>query len=367
MYEDRTHDAILEELMAVAPGGVSVYEGSVLYNTLSAWAFEMEKGYIALDNILKQTYALTADYEFLELRAIENGLSPYPATFCKSRGEFNIEIPEGTKFSIGKYVFTSGERLESEYNFAYIMTCEAAGTSANGVHGTLSLSEMITDFNADELSYAEITETLIPARDKELQGNFLIRYLESFATQSFGGNQRDYRDKVHTIEGVGGVQIYRANTSGGIVKVVITDSENNKASQLIIDLVKNTMDPDEFEGEGLGLAPIGHIVQVESAQEVSITVETTLTFDAYHTRETIEPLVNAAIEDYFAILRSSWESEYIRKRNPDENLIVRVAEIESRILAIEGIIDVQNTTLNSTPNNVILKSVEIPILEEVIF
>ena len=42
-------------------------------------------------------------------------------------------------------------------------------------------------------------------------------------------------------------------------------------------------------------------------------------------------------------------------------LVVRIAQIESRLLAIEGIIDVTDTKLNSTEENLIISSEKIPV------
>ena len=42
-------------------------------------------------------------------------------------------------------------------------------------------------------------------------------------------------------------------------------------------------------------------------------------------------------------------------------LIIRISQIETRILGIQGIIDVENTTLNGYAENFILGAYEVPV------
>lgn len=63
------------------------------------------------------------------------------------------------------------------------------------------------------------------------------------------------------------------------------------------------------------------------------------------------------IEDYFRELRENWS---------DNNLVVRISQIESRILEIEGIIDIEDTQINSSDRNLYLSGEEVPVLVGVV-
>ena len=76
-----------------------------------------------------------------------------------------------------------------------------------------------------------------------------------------------------------------------------------------------------------------------------------------YTWDDVKPTVEAAINDYFAELRSQWADS--------PSLVVRISQIEVRILAITGIVDVQNTKLNRQQQNIELGPYEIPVLGEV--
>ena len=57
---------------------------------------------------------------------------------------------------------------------------------------------------------------------------------------------------------------------------------------------------------------------------------------------------------YLLELRKTWENE--------SNIIVRISQIEARILNIESIFDISNTTINDTTSNIELSNNKIPVL-----
>ena len=69
------------------------------------------------------------------------------------------------------------------------------------------------------------------------------------------------------------------------------------------------------------------------------------------------------MENYLEELRENWEDEY---QTNHQGLVVRLAEIESRILNVDGVIDVADATINGTASNLSLDDSEIPLLEEVV-
>lgn len=366
MYESMTYEHLMEQLLSNVPTDVSTSEGSVVYSALSPLAYELERAYIEMDVLLKQTYADTSDYDYLELRAKERGLTPIQATYCKKLGVFNVAIPTGTRFLISNLYWTSGEihsTPEDYSGFCYVMTCETAGTGANAVSGELTLIECPdSSFDISKIDTAELLETAtIPARDKESQADFLARYHDSFNAQSFGGNIADYMEKIHSIEGVGGVHIYPAWQGGGTVKAIIIGADYKEASADLVTIVKNKMDPDD--GLGGGLCPIGHVLTVASAAGVNITIAATVTPQTGTTTAELQTAIEQAMENYLEELRKNWEDEY---QTNHQGLVVRLAEIESRILNVDGVIDVADATINGTASNLSLDDSEIPLLEEVV-
>ena len=60
------------------------------------------------------------------------------------------------------------------------------------------------------------------------------------------------------------------------------------------------------------------------------------------------------INKYLLELKKMWENE--------NNIIVRISQVESKILNIEDVLDISNTTLNNGTSNIELTANQIPIL-----
>ena len=108
-------------------------------------------------------------------------------------------------------------------------------------------------------------------------------------------------------------------------------------------------------GEGVGIAPIGHVVRVEGVGEDTIN----LSFDLYYQREwswdDVSAYVTEAINGYFLELAQSWADQ-------NEALVVRISQVESRLLGITGILDIANTKINGEAANCTLTLDHIPVL-----
>ncbi len=345
MYESMTFESILKRMLSKVPSNIDKREGSIIYDALAPCAVELQLMYIELDVILKETFADTASRDFLILRASERGLRPYPSTYAILKGEFNIEVEIGKRFSCGELNYKVISKIN---DFTYQMQCETIGTIGNRTFGDLIPIEYIQG-----LSTAMLTELLIPAEDDEDTEIFRARYFNSFNTKAYGGNKADYLEKTNKIEGVGATKVTPVWNGGGTVKLTVVDSTFNKASDVLVELVQETMDPTQ-DGKGVGVAPIGHIVTVETVNEVIVNIETLLTFDTGYSFEMLEGTINEVIEEYLAEERKNWGNQGY--------LIIRIAHIESRILDIEGVLDIVDTKINGASTNLNLDEFELPIL-----
>lgn len=346
MFESMTFENILKSMLSNVPSSFDKREGSIIYDALAPAAAELAQLYIDLDFTLKETFADTSDREYLIMRAAERGFEPYSATFAIAKGVFNIEVHIGSRFSIDVFNYTVTEVISGEEH-SYKLACETAGSEPNGYTGQLIPVDYIKG-----LTQAELTEILIPGEDEEETESFRQRYLNSFDSQAFGGNIQDYKEKVNAIQGVGGVKVYPVWNGGGTVKLVIISSEYKVPSSELIQEVQTAIDPVQNHGEGLGLAPIGHVVTVKGITETVINIETEITYDEGWSWEDIESIANDVIDNYFNELSKSWAD--------NSNIIVRISQIETRLLDIEGVIDIQNTKLNSQTKNITLEENSIP-------
>ena len=394
MY-DVTYNEILERMLSRVSDKFDKREGSVIFDTHSPTALELEILYVELNTLIAEAYGDSASREFLIRRCKERGIAPYEATYAVLKGEFtptNIDVT-GRRFNIGSMNFIVTEKIaDGEYQ----VKCETPGIVGNQQMGTMIPIDYI-----EGLETAELTEILIPGEDEEETEDLRTRYFDSFNEKSFGGNVRDYLEKTNAIPGVGSTKVTRVwnndlrpaemipsaavqawfntikstltgevaawletvydaalnrkLTTGGTVLLTILNSDFGVASDTLIKTVQQTIDPDEYAGEGYGVAPIGHIVKVESAETKTVTVKTNIVFDVGYGWSNLQSSINDVISNYLLELRKSWAD------NP--YLVVRISQIETRLLSIKGIVDIDSTKINGTSDNLTLGKYEVPVFK----
>ncbi len=323
-------------------------EGSIIYDALAPCAMEVMSLYIDLENVLNESFADTSSREYLIKRASERGLEPTPASYAILKAEFNTDVLVGARFTCSDLTYIVTEKID---NYSYKIKCETLGSDGNKVFGTLIPIDYI-----DGLTEASLVELLIPGEDEEDTEVFRNRYLNSFEAKAFGGNKTDYIEKVNSISGVGATKVYPVWNGGGTVKLVILDSEYNAPTTELISLVQDTIDPASVGGTGEGYAPIGHVVSVFSASEINVTIETKITFATGYSFVDIETSIKTQIDEYFKYLRQTWQ---------DDDVVIRISQIETRILSLAMVVDIENTKINGVASNLTLESEQIPIFKGV--
>jgi uncharacterized phage protein gp47/JayE len=348
MFEEMTYENILNDMLNRVASDVDKRPGSIIYDALAPAAFKLAEAYFKLANYVDLFFGDTAVGDFLTRRAAELGVKRRPATKAIRKIVTTGIVDIGTRWGIEGTTYIIAEKIsDTEYQ----AECEQLGTIGNVYTGILD--------NIDNVSgvTAEITDILIPGQDEESDESLRQRYYSTLSNQAFGGNIIDYKQKTNELPGVGGVKVYPAWNGGGTVRLVIIDSGYNKPSSVLVDEVQTAIDPEQNQGLGYGLAPIGHAVTVVPVEELEIDIEAEITLQSGHVWEDVKPAVVATINEYLKELRGAWADS--------PSLVVRISQIEVRILAIAGIIDVQNTKLNGAQQNIECEPDEIPVLGEV--
>lgn len=348
MFESITYESILQRMLDKVPDSFDKREASVIYDALAPAAVELQLLYIQLDVFLKETFGHTASRTYLIERAAERGIVPEPATKATFKGEFNIDVAIGARFSLDALNYVVIEKISSG---VYKLQCETVGMVGNKQLGTLVPIDYI-----EGLTSAKLTELLIPGEDEEETETFRARYLASFDPQAYGGNIADYREKVNAISGVGGVKVYPAWQGGGTVRLAFMTSEYKVPTAEFVDQVQTLVDPIPNQGKGLGIAPIGHIVTVQGVKNSAVHVDLQMTFQGTHIFEDFRTDIQNVIDDYFSGLNKAWQSTQVSAPGQSSNsgILIRRAQIESRLLDISGVIDVQHTFLNGIEENLTL-------------
>lgn len=346
-FQNEDYDYFLRKMLDAVPDNIDKREGSIIYDALAPAALVMGQQSLDMANVIKETYIKTASGEFLDYRAIEHGTSRYPATQTEAKAKVlndkkepldNVQI--GDKFaSIGDSpIFYAVTKINDDLTVE--LTAEVKGSSANSYIG-----QILPVTPNDLLSWAEITEITAPARDVESDDHLRARLLSSQSWIAYGGNVADYLDMTSKIDEVGAAQIYPTWNGGGTVKVVILNNDLMPASASLVQKVKNTLDPEDKQAEGYGLAPIDHSVTVTAPEELIVNVDISVKLDDTKVTRYVKDSITKAVEGYFQSLRKDWADINQKLGRGYQETIYR-SKILSQVMLTEGVVNAKLPSLN---------------------
>ena len=355
---------ILSRMLGRVDNSRDKRQGSIIYDTLSPVSAELAQVDISNEIFKDQTYLLTATGINLDDRAADFGITRRPATNAvriaetKDTNGNSINLALGRRFSTPN---TDGGvnfvLIENYSDGVCLLECEVAGSIGNEYLGPL-----LPLFNINNLGSAIMIGTYRPAENLENDSALRARVIERINRKAYGGNVADYKEFTTAIEGVGNVKVFPAWNGGGTVLLSIVDGELNPATPEFIDVVQNEIDPIPLNGQGLGIAPIGHRVTVVTPTVVDINITATLTLKTGYTIPQLQEGIENSINDYIISLRREWDDA--------QALFVFVARINAAIIGVEGVDNVSNITINGVAGDLELTQTallqQLPMLESVV-
>lgn len=369
-YMAEDYDYWLDLMLENVPDDIDQREGSVIYDALAPAAMVMAQQSLTRANIIKQTYIKTAQGKFLNYRAEEHGTSRYAATQTEVKAKFsdsdgnsinNVQI--GDQFaSIGETpIFYTVQKINDDLTGE--LTADDPGTTANSYIG-----QILPVTSNDTLSWAEITEIVAPARDEETDDHLRDRLLKADDWIAYGGNITDYLAMLSKISEVGAGQVYPVWNGAGTVKLVIVDNNLMPASADLVKKVKNIIDPVDNESQGYGLAPIDHQVTVVAPTPLTVNISATVNIDGTHGIDIVKAKIKTAIEEYFKLLRQSWNNIDGKTGRGYLQTIYR-SKILSQIMMVDGVVNASVPILNGSDQDIALvfnnQTSQLPVLGEV--
>ena len=367
--EAQNYDYWLNLMLDNVPNDIDKREGSIIYDAVAPAAMVSAQQSLSLANIIRETYIKTAQGEFLDYRAVEHGTNRYAATNTEVKARFNDDDGNPVNVEVGDRFANIAESpifytvIKANDDGTAEMQAEEAGTSANSY-----LGQVLPVTPNDSLSWAEIVEITIPARDEENDDHLRARLLNSNSWVAYGGNVADYLDMTSKISDVGATQVYPTWDGPGTVKLVILNNDLMPASQTLVKKVKEEIDPEESTTQGYGLAPIDHQVTVVAPEtfEVNITMNVTIAENA--NIDTIRTNIKASLEELFKSLRKDWSTiDSVTGRG--YKLTVYRSKILSRVMTLEGVTNATLPQLNGKDEDLQLvftnTTSQLPVLGEV--
>ena len=363
--EGNDFEDILARLLENVDASLDKRQGSIIYDALAPAAAELAQCYIALDIFSDQTYLLEAVDENLDNRVADYGLIRRQAT--NSRVEIKIyntsnELMDledlSARFStpneFGGYNFSLIERTDIG---TYIAECETAGSAGNEYIG-----ELLPLVSINNLGKAEIDTIYKPGEDEETDEELRQRALTKINQEAFAGNKASYKQFVADIDGVEKSKVFPVWNGGGTVKIAIVAANNTIPTQTFIDKVQNDIDPIQNQGQGLGIAPIGHSVTVVAPDRLDINIEATITISEGYTKDELQTSIEQKIKEYLEEVQEKWEDA--------NDLIIYSSKIIAAILGVSQVQNVSNLTINGQSGDLTISitgtNVKFPIFNEVI-
>lgn len=333
-----TYEELLERMLEGVPSSFNKREGSFIYDSQSPVAIELQNLYLHADYVRKMTFVGTAEGSYLdELVNDLRGLKRIEATKAIVTGEFNVDVPIGSRFSGSSLNYSVTEKVSDG---VFLLECETEGTDGNVYIGTLIPIEYI-----EGLQTAEITEVSIPASDQETDEELRQRFFDSITGDARDGNTRQYEAWIAESPKVGRGKVIPLWNGANTVKVTILNADNGVASDTLVDEFQEYLDPNS-EGLGNGVAPIGSMVTVTTATErvINITVDVYLE-SGYETYDDIEENINTLFENLAYT-----------------STVVNFYEVASAISSSNSVSRITNLKVNSATEDIILGTEEIPVL-----
>ena len=246
--------SILQYMLSQVSDDYDKRDTSPIPTALSPAAYVFEGFFLSLDLVQRQAFFQTATGDSLDKLAPLAGITRKQATAAIRKGEFDTDIPLGSRFSTingtDSINFVADSMLGAGHT--YRLRAETSGTIGNDYTGPILPIDTISG-----LSSARITDILTPGDNTETDEEFRARILAALNSRAFGGNVAQYVEEIEKIDGVGAVQVYPTWHGGGTVLCSVMGADFMPASSDLVQTIQNAMDPLPNSGQGLGLAPSG--------------------------------------------------------------------------------------------------------------
>jgi len=342
---------ILKRCLDNIPDDIDKREGSIIFMALAPICYELSTMYFELNNTTMLSSFDTAVGEYLDNIVNQFGVYRKNAINAIRKIEFLdydkllLNVPLKSRFFDGNIFYSVIEKVSDG---VFYVECESFGTMGNKFFGEVNTCQYIADLYTSTLG-----DVSVLGLDEESDDDLKKRFKVHINSKPFGGNIADYKNFVYNINHIKGVRIKPNFNGAGTVLVTVVGDEFKGVSSKSIGEIQEMIDPIKSTGNGIGIAPIGHRVMIRSATEILVDVMAKIVYKSGWNLDEILLYINDIIDEYLLEVREVFTDT--------ENLVVRISQIESRILSLDGIIDINSTTINGVEENLVLESGYVPI------
>lgn len=377
-FSDYTYAENLRRMLEQVDDSLDKRQGSLIQTAVAPGAWFCEGMALDMAKVQAAAYVETATGQDLDNYVAAQGLTRIAATAAVRQGVFNAQVPAGSVFKTingeDSVLFTSGAYIGSEGgSLLYEMTCQTAGTIGNSYSG-----QIIPVTPVAGLTSAAIGQIITEGTDAETDESLRARFDEAVGHTACGGNIAQYRQAILAIPGVGGVQVYPANTyeGGGTVLCSIISDTYGAPSSALVQTVQNIICPPE-EGEslpsenGYGVAPIGARCTISGATALTVNIAGTITIrSASQSGNPYEDEIRESIDEYITSVAKAWGNPVVG-RVVSYPVVVYLSRVIYAILSVPEVVSVASLTINGSAADLTLTETsavqQVPVLGEVNF
>ena len=332
---------------------VDTSENSLIYSSNMPVAYELSKNSLSLEELTKRIHAksayLNGYIDELEKFCEDVGIYMHKKTYAEGivhvTGNPNSVLPLGSlvaKAGALVYKTMADLTLDSTGNGFVKIIATDAGSKYNASVGEINL------FPVKYMGILTVTnkEAITNGYDDETIDSLYNRYINKVSKPSTGGNRYDYENWALSISEVGYAKCIPAEEigQGGIVKVIIADNNNRKASAKLIKKVHDYIE---------SVRPVlAGTLQVITVTEVKINITADVEIDTSTTLNEVENTFKKELEKYF-------------KENVHNHKKISIAKMQSILMSLSGVTDCSNLLINGNDTNLLLGEEEISVLNSV--
>lgn len=342
MFEDRTYENLLAEILENAPADIDTRQGSIFFDAVSGITNKIAKLYSDIGLIFGLTQIDTASGEYLDAKASEYGVTRHAAVPAKYYADISGTVPQSGErfFYNGKYfVFKQTENEE------YYLEAEIPGNIPD-----LTGFPAVPVGNIPGLSSCKFGRIMEYGSDAEDDEGLRLRLKDKISTPGECGNKQHYKAWCESVDGVGTARIIPLWNGPNTVKGILINTEGLPCGSETVNRVQDYIDPGGT-GLGEGAACIGSRFTAAAAKAFAVNIAVTLELQNEEDEDSIKPEIESAVRKYFKKLAVS-----------GGDTVVRISEIGSEIGKISRIVDYSGLRINGEISNISVDFESVPTL-----
>ena len=311
---------------------------------LQVVGWEISNAWEELENSYLNGSLLTAEGQNLDFVINNWGRERFDGT--KAKGTIKITGDNDTLIEKGFIVATKGDYMYSTLEDVTIKDGVAVvGIEALNIGTEYNVPiDTITEIVNPILGVYEVTNQVATTGGTPVETDAEYRarqYLANIEPVT-GSNVAQYRQWALDVKGVGSVKVLPITPTPGYTTLIITDRNNQPASDELVQEVTDYITPLKDVNAGL-------YVYSAIAKNVKVTSKVAL-LEGYNLQD-VETAFNANLQSYFTSIALTAK-------------FISYAQVGRILLETEGVLDYQELLLNDTSNNLPLEDREVPVLTE---